>query len=204
MVEKVKITLSDKEQELVNNTDWILTKYTIIQKVYALFGELLEPMQQLINNEKVLLPPEVNAAYPKISKGENYKGLPYVMLDYPRCFEKDNILALRTFFWWGNFFSVNLQLSGRHKINAQAALLNNFSALCENEYAICIAADPWQHHFDDDNYVPLKNYTRDELTEMLHSKDFIKIAKSLPVQHWDHAQEFIENSFKELLLLLRS
>jgi len=204
MVEKVKITLSDKEQELVNNTDWILTKYAIIQKVYAMFGDLLIPMQQTITNEKELLPPEVNTSYPKISKGENYKGLPYVMLDYPRCFEKDNILAMRTFFWWGNFFSINLQLSGKHKANAIPALINNFLQLCESDYSICVSTDPWQHHFAEDNYVPFRNYTPSDFKYLLVSKDFIKIAKRLPVQHWDSVPLFIEQSFLELIMLLRN
>ncbi|HTB53266.1 MAG TPA: hypothetical protein VK718_10890 [Ferruginibacter sp.] len=204
MVEKTKITLSNKEQELVANTDWILTKYSIIQKVYSLFGELLVPMQQLIAYEKAVLPPEVNSNYPKISKGENYKGLPYVMLDYPRCFEKENILAVRTFFWWGNFFSINLQLSGKHKVAAMPALLHNFSMLRESGYAICVSADPWQHHFDDDNYVSFKNYTAANFRELLDSKDFIKIAKSIPVQQWSEVPLFLEQSFKEMIVLLRS
>jgi hypothetical protein len=204
MVEKVKITLSDKEQELVGNTDWILTKYAIIQKVYTLFGELLVPMQQVIADEKAHLPEAMNSNYPKISKGENYRGLPYVMLDYPRCFEKDNTLAIRTFFWWGNFFSVNLQLSGKHKENAIPALLNNFSMLCNGGYAICISTDPWQHHFEEDNYVPLKNYTPDSFSEVLYGKDFLKIAKSIPVQHWNEVPLFVEQSFTELIKLLRS
>ena len=49
---------------------------------------------------------------PKIAKGENYLQLPYVLLDYPRCFDKENIFAIRTMFWWGNFFSITLHLSG--------------------------------------------------------------------------------------------
>jgi hypothetical protein len=203
MVEKVKITLSDKERELVNNTDWILTKYVIIQKVYTLFGDLLEPMQKVITDEKDRLPEAVNSNYPKISKGENYRQLPYVMLDYPRCFEKDNILAIRTFFWWGNFFSVSLQLSGKHKKNAIPALLDNFSMLCETGYAICVSADPWQHHFEEDNYVPLKNYTKNTFSEMLYEKDFLKLAKSIPVQHWNEVPLFVEQSFTELIKLLK-
>jgi len=52
---------------------------------------------------------------PKISRGENYLGLPYLVLDYPRLFRPDAVLAIRTFFWWGHFFSSTLQLSGGYK-----------------------------------------------------------------------------------------
>ena len=49
---------------------------------------------------------------PKISKGEKYKGLPWVMLDYPRIFGKEDIMAIGTRFWWGHYFSVTLHLKG--------------------------------------------------------------------------------------------
>ena len=37
------------------------------------------------------------------------------MLDYPALFKKDEIFALRTMFWWGNFMSITLLLSGGYK-----------------------------------------------------------------------------------------
>ncbi len=40
LVNTTKVMLSPKEPELVKDTRWILTKNTIIQKVYSLFGEL--------------------------------------------------------------------------------------------------------------------------------------------------------------------
>ena len=49
----------------------------------------------------------------KISKGENM-GLPWVMLDYPRLFGQEDVLAIRTMFWWGHCFSVTLHLKGRY------------------------------------------------------------------------------------------
>ena len=72
------------------------------------------------------MPEVIKTSTPKISKGENYKDLPYVMLDYPRCFQKEKTIAIRTFFWWGNFFSINLQLSGEYKEQALPSLQSNF------------------------------------------------------------------------------
>src|SRR5260221_13450433 len=129
MKQETKITLSPKERELVCNTDWILTKHAIIDKVYQLFGEQATFMQYYIEKEKAQLQKEISIIAPKISKGENYGKLPYVMLDYPRYFDKENTLAIRTMFWWGNFFSIHLQLSGKFKQNALADLQNNFEEL---------------------------------------------------------------------------
>src|SRR2546430_2748604 len=153
MKHETKITLSDKELELVCNSDWILTKQAIIEKVYHLFGELAALMQQYVMNKKNLLLDEIILNSPKISKGENYNKLPYVMLDYPRCFKKEKTLAIRTMFWWGNFFSIQLQLSGEYKKAALSNLKINFSALQKNDYSICISGNPWEHHFDRDNYL---------------------------------------------------
>ena len=49
---------------------------------------------------------------PKISKGEAYRGLPWLMLDYPRYFGKEGHLSIRVFFWWGNFIAIYLHSSG--------------------------------------------------------------------------------------------
>ena len=126
MTDETKITLSDKEHELVCNTNWFLTKHSIIKKVIAIFGELIILMQQMLAKDKDHLPKEVFTKEAKISKGENYQLLPYVILDYPRYFSLTEAIAVRTMFWWGNFFSVTLQLSGAPKEAVIPALIANF------------------------------------------------------------------------------
>ena len=98
MTKETKITLSSKELELICNSDWILTKHIIIDKVYQLFGKLAVSMQERVRQIASTLPREAAESNPKISRGENYRGLPYVMLDYPRHFTKESTLAMRTFF----------------------------------------------------------------------------------------------------------
>ena len=199
---ETKIALSEKELEMVCDTDWILTKHVIIEKVYQLFGEAASSMQLLVQEKKEQLPPLIVKTTPKISKGENYRQLPYVMLDYPRHFTKDETLAIRTLFWWGNFFSVNLHLSGLSKVNAQAGLLREFTRMQDQHYWICIHEDPWQHHFDEDNYISLEQYSAGDFQSVLQSSTFVKIAKKLPLSQWDHAKTFINATFSEMTTML--
>jgi hypothetical protein len=105
---EAKIQFSQEELELVENAGLILTKNTIIRKIHELFGLISEQMKSEL--QIASLPEEIKQTSPKISKGENYKGLPYVVLDYPRLFTRENIFAVRTLFWWGHYFSVTLQL----------------------------------------------------------------------------------------------
>jgi hypothetical protein len=197
-----KIILSAKELELVCNTDWILTKHALIQKVYGLFGEVQQANEKLLSENKDQFPPEVFINSPKISKGENYKLLPYVMLDYPRYFSKDDAIAIRTFFWWGNFFSVSLQLSGSFKTNAAETLHQNFEWLQQKEYWICVNDEPWQHHFNDDNFVLLQTINREQFWAILQRKSFVKLSKKMPLQQWQDAPVFIMKTFEELAGLI--
>ena len=120
-----KITLSDKELSLVTNADWILTKQIVIEKVYRMFSGSIPSLQSLMMQEQVKLPPEARSSIPKIYKGENYLQLPYVMFDYPRSFNKENIFALRTMFWWANFFSITLHISGDHVKTVKKQIIKN-------------------------------------------------------------------------------
>jgi hypothetical protein len=109
-----KVQLSSAEMTLVCDPAWILTKNAIMTKVVALLAALSERYVEVyapLTGEGGLPPTQP----PKISKGENYRGLPYVMLDYPRIFGKEDVFAIRTMFWWGHYFSVTLHLKGIYK-----------------------------------------------------------------------------------------
>ncbi|MBS1566792.1 MAG: hypothetical protein JST39_20575, partial [Bacteroidetes bacterium] len=107
-----KIQLSGDEWQLVQNSDWILTKHAVIDKVYTMFGEIAATMQTELANDPAF-PAELLKNAPKISKGEQYRRMPWVVLDYPRVFSKEHTMAIRHFFWWGHYFSSTLHVKGR-------------------------------------------------------------------------------------------
>ena len=103
-----KIQLSSAETELMQNASVILTKNSVLQKIKMLLEEVQEQQLDFVSQHNLdktgffLVPP-------KISKGENYSGLPYLIQDYPRITSAKNIFFIRNMFWWGNFFSSTLQ-----------------------------------------------------------------------------------------------
>jgi hypothetical protein len=186
------VKLSKEELELVINADVILTKNRIIQKVYELFGEVSEEYK-LIGKASLL--PELLSISPKIAKGEFYRQLPWVMLDYPRNFSLTDTFAIRSFFWWGNFFSITLQLQGKYKEQFLPAIQQNLDK--SSGWWYCIdETDAWQHHFESDNYKLL------DQTVSLENYPFIKLAKKIPLEQWDNAFDFYCDSFKEIISLL--
>jgi hypothetical protein len=201
MDQEAKIQLSEREMELVNNTEWIFTKQIIIEKVYLLFGQLHEDFKSIIDKEKKFLSPELQKPGGKISKGENYKGLPYVILDYPASFSKEKILAVRTLFWWGNFFSIALHVSGdyfRESILSDKAM----QFLKEKNFSVCINENEWHHHFHPTNFIAANEMNDTELKK-LSEKNFLKIAKKTELVEWNSATKFLEDTFKEIVEFIK-
>ena len=195
MNENTKITLSAKELELVCNTEWILTKQIITEKVFHLLGSAAARMQQQFGESNPLVSAITS---PKISKGENYKQLPYVILDYPRLFGKEDTAAIRTFFWWGNFCSVSLQLAGSYKMAVEERVLGSYAVLSKNNYFVSTADTPWEHHFEADNFTAINDVSIKEFTSIIRERSFIKIAKKIPLSEWENMHAFILKNFQEL------
>ncbi len=202
MKQPSKLTLSAEELSLVCDGKWILTKHAVIDKLYEMFGHLSEKYSEIAS--LIELPPNVTGALAKISRGENYRKLPYVMLDYPRCFEGDNVFAIRTMFWWGNFFSITLQLSGEYKKMQEQNLLASFEELKQSGFYLCISDDPWQHHFGEDNYQPLHRLSTDEFNRLIAKKKFVKLALNYPLNRWGEVSEMLVERFTQIVRLLKS
>jgi len=194
-----KVQLSSFEMELINNTEWILTKNGIIEKVKQLLVALQEDQNEYLHSLSNHFPKEVLKTPAKISKGENYKGLPYLILDFPRCFDQENIFAIRTMFWWGNFFSITLQLAGNYKIMFEKKIISAYEILKQNGFFICVHEKQWEHHFENNNYVLINNYKKDDFADMIKTNSFIKLADKTSLQKWDDAQEILQQQFKLLI-----
>jgi hypothetical protein len=186
--------LTRDEMSLVQNQEWLLSKHRIIAKVYDLFGGLSDEYRLVTNRLSNLLPQEVLVPSPKIYRGEQYRQLPYVLLDYPRCFQKQQAFAIRTMFWWGHYFSIHLVLSGRYKDHYAKCV---FESIAKNGWHIGINADPWQHHFEQDNYVLIRESKIDP--EKWTDQTYFKLAAMHPLDQWSSAQEFFIERYQQLL-----
>ena len=200
---KAKIRLSPKEAELVLNADWILTKNEILQKVKLMLGHLQSLQHHFLESNASLLPAEVMLIPAKISRGENYKGLPYLILDYPRYFGKDDHFAVRSMFWWGNFFSITLHLSGTYKKIYERGIEHSFDLLKNESFFIGISNDQWEHHFETSNYVALTEMSAGMFKDHIGNKGFIKLAKKIPLVQWDEAEDILFDSFCKMIVWLK-
>lgn len=193
-----KIQLSEEELALVQNSAWLLTKNRVIEKVYGLFGEIAHDIRHRVTAEPRFLAEETLTLSPKISKGENYKGLPYVMLDYPRLFSREHIFAIRTMFWWGHFLSVTLHLKGQYKKQYQHSLLRHLPLLAEHGFYVSIGEDEWRHEFEEDNYTPLSRLNFYTVEKSLPANHFCKLSAKISLPQWNQSKELLIDLYETI------
>jgi hypothetical protein len=194
------VKLSAAELALACNADILLTKNSIINKVYELFGHLSEVYNTKI--EACDIAGEVKKKSPKISKGENYQGLPWVMLDYPRYFSGNNIFSIRTMFWWGNHFSFFILLKGAY---LPANIAKRIIEITDtDDWYLCTATDPWEHHFEEDNMIPVKQLTQPEAESIITQNSFLKLGTKIPIERWESVENFMEENFIKMIHLLNA
>ena len=92
MAQVTKITFSEAELNAILQPDFFYIKHAAMQKVMELLAETERTLREIIV-EYPFLSAHTSIDSPKIFKGENYRKLPYMVLDYPRKFSAENIFA---------------------------------------------------------------------------------------------------------------
>jgi hypothetical protein len=173
------IKFTSYEREIMRDFAFLVAKRSIMQKVELLWAELVARMQGF-----VLEAAEIEEAMqfsfdsPKISKGENYLGLPYIVVDAPRYFNDEDIFTYRSMFWWGNFFSFTLLLQGEPWQNIRQEC--KFSLLPTDTF-VSLADTPWVHHFEEGDAIPLLELSDEEREDEIRNHQFLKISRKVDI-----------------------
>ena len=199
MIQQTKIQFLPAEMELVSSPDIILTKNAILQKIKSFFEEIQMKQQDVLKKYSSQLPEEVLRISPKISRGENYKGLPWLVLDNPRHFQHNNIFAIRTMFWWGNFFSITLHVSGNNKNDLLKNLTGNVSLLAKNDFYIYNGTKEWEHDIDPDSYKKLSGINEEELQRIFSANSFLKLAVKFSIGSLEAIEDKLLRNYELLV-----
>ncbi len=183
MTQNTKINLSEQELQMAADYQWILTKRLVMDKMAALLG-MAEPGLRQLTAENKWLPEALHRGNNKLSRGENYRGLPWLLLDSPAFFSKQDVFAVRTLFWWGHGFSVTLHLSGSSKTRYLQTMQQRFSQLQAANWLVCINEEEWEHHFEQDNYLPAAALTKEAWLDLLAIRPFTKVAVRFALTQW--------------------
>ncbi|MFM2206640.1 MAG: hypothetical protein RL213_615 [Bacteroidota bacterium] len=193
--------LSDAELEVLSDTGFFLVKRSVTEKLDACFSGLQRDWKKDVVNWRFPVS-GVDRERGKIFRGENYKGLPYVIMDFPKLFERENVFAVRTMCRWGHEFSVTLHLQGA---SLQPFLKDLYSRLgCFNpgETYFCVNRTPWEYDFGELNYRLLSE--TDEAAVKRHTEEtgFLKVAVRLDLAKWRMLPEFAGDMIRRIGIFL--
>lgn len=194
-----KIQFSDKERELMTNADWILTKNGILQKMALVFTDWQALYSTQLARQAPTLHSTIQPFSYKISRGENYKGLPWMVLDYPRLFGQTDICAIRTLFWWGRYITITLQLAGTWKERCEESLCLSYPVLAREAFRISITEDAWIHDQDPAFTTEINNLTSEAYTSEIRKRNFLKISKIYPLEGVETLARSILADYERLL-----
>lgn len=188
-MENTNLVLSEEERRMAKDASVILTKNRIIQYVYNIFGQISSEDR----DQWDLLTSVAGSLGPKISRGENLSGLPWVMLDYPRLFKNEDILAVRILFWWGNFFSITLHVNGKYQLSLSDSIVQYYSLLANDGWSIDMGNDPWNHDQSIHTYQSIATLDKDRIVSIIKNKKHFRISKKYELDHqWDFLEGYLK------------
>lgn len=188
--------------KLASEFDFFIIRESVLKKTETAFADLLLKYEKIISENGNFLPKEVFHSRGKISKGERLENCPWMALDYPRFFDKENIFLFRTLFWWGHFFSFNLVLSGHYSKPFLEPVLKNAAILNSRKFFLYTGNNVWENNLENKAFIKTQQ-TRNlnaVIEEVQSKRQLIKVSGKLEVKKWDR---LIETGQKTLLNFLQ-
>ena len=175
------LSFSREELDALGEKKFFQTKEQVIAKIRLAFEAASKSLLEELGKSSFQHLVRYTATPPKISTGENYQGLPYMVMDYPRHFNEEDTLSFRIVFWWANYFSLHLHLSGASMTQAKDSLKAHWKSLGSSNFYLCVSETPWEYHFEIENFQPIASLDDSKVDEVASENGFLKIAKKLPL-----------------------
>ena len=178
-MQKSRIILTKHQLDFARTSEYPLTKHAIIQNIVQLFEELGQSLQY--NSW------ELDHKEYKITRGENYQLMPYVVLDYPQLKANQFKLVTRTLFWWGKYCSLNLII---HKdLVKDSPVQMNETLYLQTDNKL------WNNDISQ-GYKPVETVDKSST-----QTDFIRLVKVVKIEEIDSLPECI-SSYRDWIKLL--
>ena len=194
--------LNEDELALIQDKHFFELKQSALQKIENELALLSQSIKDDISNNQYNFPENIDISLGKISKGENYKNLPYRILDFPRLFKQEGIFAYRIMFWWSKGFYFTFHLSGKYLEAYLDKLEDQFPKWQQQNIFYYNYKDQWQHEVEPPFYFPIESINFNTLEQIATKQGYLKIATKLDIHQIEKIKEFGLNTFKLLFPLL--
>lgn len=160
------------EIDFISDQQIIITKNRLTKKIIKHLEVLRSYLVDYVKKNPF---PGIYFPSGKISKGENYLGFPYLVLDYPAILKKDEMFAIRTVIWWGNHISNVFIVKGKYLQHFKRAFVDKTCELT-SEKLFYRGESPWLNEINK-KYISCDQLTHDHVKNQIDNHGFVKVAE---------------------------
>lgn len=185
------------EIDFISDQRIIATKNRLTKKLVRHLEQL---RAFLADNVKRQPFPGIHFTSGKISKGENYQGFPYLVLDYPAIFKREDMFAVRTIIWWGNYTSNVFIIKGKYLDHFKNVFPEKLPGLPGGKLFFK-GRSPWLNEVNKE-YVPCGMLNSEDVRHQIDQYHFIKIVETHNLDEINHLQSKTGNFIDSIWRLL--
>ena len=169
------------ELATLENTAFFLQKDAATARIHASLDVLRERLRAVLaaGADGWLCAGAMDVEQGQLTTGESYRGLPYVVLDFPKRFSRAEFLTMRTLFWWGHYAVYALMVQGPWLAEAVGRIEAALPALTAAGVEATLADTPWDWQRGPGYTRPLLDDA--DTREWLRAAPFLKLMRFLPL-----------------------
>jgi len=180
-----EFSLTAYDLSILHDKAFFEAKHQIMHKWEQFLTHLAQKIQEWASFvNQITLPDEVKQTTPKISKGENYQGMPYMVLDYPRYFGKEDTCAFRNILLWNRGLYSTWLFEGKYMDYA----VQNYKQYGSSSMYLHQNEDKWVHELTpQDIYIqtPESFYCETLLEKTKEKLHYLKFSNFVSFQEWN-------------------
>ena len=201
MAQNTKIIPTNAELNIASDTNFFDVKRELTAKIVLtleqygeqLLEEIIIPVFQKAGTQRAGL---------KVSKGENFKGYPYIVLDCPRLYSTDTEVICRTIFRWGHGWSLHFTVQGKTFTRVNHSL-PDFSASLNRDWLLYTGDNIWEQDVDSVFFVPMFSMSEAAFSQTIKRQVFCKIATQINLSDAVEWPPFPQQTYQVLFDLLK-
>lgn len=167
--------LTKHELDFASSIEYPLLKHEVMLKISALMAQTGQQLSQTFHENQL-----IDLAQYKITKGERYKQMPYIVLDFPQIKGPDFNIVLRTMFWWGHYFTCSLIV--KTSLLDLEKTVKNIKKLKKTR--ILTGSNLWEQELEMDDYSKIPDLNKKQMMKLLESSNYMKLSCKINLRHY--------------------
>jgi hypothetical protein len=167
--------LTKHELDFASTVEYPLIKQNVVHKVGLLMDDTGQKLNRLFRENHL-----IDLAQHKITRGERYKEMPYVVMDFPQIKGPDFNIVLRTMFWWGHYFTCNLII--KTSLLDLEKTAKNIRKLKKTK--ILTGSNLWEQELETDDYKKVSDLSKKEILRLLEDSEYLKLSGKISLREY--------------------